>query len=68
MNANAFRSYKTNNLSIATTLMDAKVGNESKRLINRARWRGYGPATVLYTESVVCDDFLWERSLNCHVL
>ena len=33
--------------------MDDKTGEEHKRLVNRMRWRGFGPVSVAYSEENV---------------
>lgn len=33
---------------MATTVVNEETGEERKRLINKGRWKGYGPATVTF--------------------
>ena len=37
------RSYKANTASAETIVVDEETGQEKKRLINRMRWKGFGP-------------------------
>jgi hypothetical protein len=36
-----------------STVIDEETGEEKKRLINRGRWRGYGPASIVFVEQTV---------------
>ncbi len=47
------RSYKANTASVETIVVDEDTGEEKKRLINRMRWKGFGPIAVSYTEKNV---------------
>lgn len=38
---------------MVTTSVDEDTGRERKRLINKGRWKGYGPATVSFGDSSV---------------
>lgn len=40
-------------MSVPTTVVDEKTGEEKKRLINKARWKGYGPTSVSFVEKGV---------------
>ena len=40
-------------MSVPTTVVDEETGEEKKRLINKMRWKGYGPATIMYTDTEV---------------
>jgi hypothetical protein len=40
-------------MSVLTTVVDEKTGEEKKRLINKARWKGYGPTSVSFVEKGV---------------
>ncbi|KAF8626707.1 hypothetical protein AX15_004720 [Amanita polypyramis BW_CC] len=44
---------KTNSSSILSITVNEETGEEKKRLINRMRWRGFGPATVMFNDSYV---------------
>lgn len=33
---------------MAATVINEETGEERKRLINKGRWKGYGPATVTF--------------------
>ncbi|KAH8106055.1 RNA polymerase III transcription factor IIIC subunit-domain-containing protein [Cristinia sonorae] len=46
-------NFKANTASIVSTTLDESTGEEKKRLINRMRWKGYGPASVYYTDKDV---------------
>ena len=48
-------SYKANTASVETIVVDEETGEETKRLINRMRWKGLGPISVAYTEKNVSD-------------
>ena len=39
---------------MVTITLDEETGEEKKRLINRMRWKGYGPASIMFTDSAVC--------------
>ena len=47
------RSYKANTASVETIVVDDDTGEEKKRLINRMRWKGFGPISISYTEKNV---------------
>ncbi|KAL5487831.1 TFC1 [Sanghuangporus weigelae] len=46
-------NYKANPLSVVTSYIDSQTGEEKKRLINKSRWKGYGPATLSFSDKVV---------------
>ncbi|TDL29471.1 hypothetical protein BD410DRAFT_24170 [Rickenella mellea] len=46
-------NYKANNMSVLTTVVDPETGEERKRLINKSKWRGYGPSTISFAEQGV---------------
>ncbi|KAG7445824.1 uncharacterized protein BT62DRAFT_135878 [Guyanagaster necrorhizus] len=48
-------NFKANTASIVSTTVDEETGEEKKRLINRMRWKGYGPATISFTDTAVPD-------------
>lgn len=39
---------------MVTTVVDEETGEEKKRLINRMRWKGYGPISISFFDSTVC--------------
>lgn len=41
-------SFKPNSASMVATVINEETGEERKRLINKGRWKGYGPATVTF--------------------
>ena len=41
-------SFKPNPASMVATVVNEETGEERKRLINKGRWKGYGPATVTF--------------------
>ncbi|KAH9981862.1 RNA polymerase III transcription factor IIIC subunit-domain-containing protein [Russula compacta] len=43
-------NFKANPMSIVTTVVDESTGEEKKRLINKARWKGFGPTSVSFAE------------------
>ena len=54
-------------MSVPTTVVDEKTGEEKKRLINKARWKGYGPTSVSFAEKGVervLAGRIWHRSSN----
>jgi len=48
-------NYKANPASIVTTVVDEETGEEKKRLINRMRWKGFGPISITFSERGVPD-------------
>ena len=46
-------SYKANSASVVTTFIDPETGEEKKRLINRMRWKGFGPIAINFTDKGV---------------
>ncbi|RPD61992.1 hypothetical protein L226DRAFT_463601 [Lentinus tigrinus ALCF2SS1-7] len=48
-------NYKANTASVETIVVDDETGIEQKRLINRMRWKGFGPISVSYAEKNVPD-------------
>ena len=46
-------SFKPNPMSTPTTVVDEKTGEEKERLINKGRWKGYGPTSVSFVEKGV---------------
>ncbi|KAI6003794.1 RNA polymerase III transcription factor IIIC subunit-domain-containing protein [Pisolithus albus] len=46
-------NFKGNPASMVATLVDEDTGQERKRLINKGRWKGYGPATISFSDSNV---------------
>uniref|UniRef100_A0A0W0FC86 Rna polymerase iii transcription factor n=1 Tax=Moniliophthora roreri TaxID=221103 RepID=A0A0W0FC86_MONRR len=48
-------NYKSNPASMESAIIDEQTGEEKKRLINRMRWKGYGPATITFTDPTVPD-------------
>ncbi|KAG6911660.1 hypothetical protein DXG01_007910 [Tephrocybe rancida] len=48
-------NFKTNTASMVSTSVDETTGEEKKRLINRMRWKGYGPASIMFSDTVVPD-------------
>jgi len=48
------RSFKANPASMVTTTVDEETGEEKKRMINKMRWKGYGPASIIFTDTSVC--------------
>lgn len=35
---------------MVTTVLNEDTGEERKRLINKGRWKGYGPATITFDD------------------
>ncbi|KAI0829373.1 RNA polymerase III transcription factor IIIC subunit-domain-containing protein [Trametes gibbosa] len=48
-------NYKANTASVETIVVDEDTGEESKRLVNRMRWKGYGPISISYADKGVPD-------------
>lgn len=48
-------NFKSNTASMVSTTVDEGTGEEKKRLINRMRWKGYGPASIMFTDANVPD-------------
>ncbi|CCL99174.1 uncharacterized protein FIBRA_01189 [Fibroporia radiculosa] len=48
-------NFKANPASVVTTYVDEETGEEKKRLVNRMRWKGYGPVSITYAEKTVPD-------------
>ncbi|KAI0951979.1 hypothetical protein AcV7_007922 [Taiwanofungus camphoratus] len=46
-------NYKANPASVVTTVVDEETGEEKKRLINRMRWKGFGPISINFTDKGV---------------
>ena len=65
MYAHAVCSYKANTASVETIVVDDDTGEEKKRLINRMRWKGFGPVSISNTEKNVILTYVIEcmRSL-----
>jgi len=40
-------------MSTPTTVVDENTGEEKERLINKGRWKGYGPTSVSFAEKGV---------------
>ncbi|THH00418.1 hypothetical protein EW026_g2132 [Hermanssonia centrifuga] len=50
-----YLSYKANPASVVTTVVDEATGEEKKRLINRMRWKGFGPIAINFSDKGVPD-------------
>ncbi len=48
-----YLSYKANPASVVTTVVDEATGEEKKRLINRMRWKGFGPIAINFSDKGV---------------
>ncbi|TFK76103.1 hypothetical protein BDN72DRAFT_366699 [Pluteus cervinus] len=46
-------NFKANPASMVSTTVDEETGEERKRLVNRMRWKGYGPASIMFTDTNV---------------
>ncbi|EIW82231.1 hypothetical protein CONPUDRAFT_122910 [Coniophora puteana RWD-64-598 SS2] len=42
--------FKANPASVKTSVVDEVTGEERTRLVNRQRWKGYGPSTIAYSD------------------
>src|ERR1700761_3587327 len=45
-------SYKQNPASVESVTVDETTGKESKRLVNRHRWKGWAPISITYSEII----------------
>ncbi|KAI0053086.1 hypothetical protein FA95DRAFT_1579753 [Auriscalpium vulgare] len=43
-------NFKANPMSVPTTVVNEETGEETKRLINRMRWKGVGPTSIMFAE------------------
>src|SRR5258708_3341576 len=50
-------SFKANPMSTVTTVVDEKTGEEKERLINKGRWKGFGPTSITFSEKAVGRSF-----------
>ncbi|KAF5393822.1 hypothetical protein D9757_000196 [Collybiopsis confluens] len=48
-------NFKGNPASMISTVVNEETGEEKRRLINRMRWKGYGPATIAFSDTQVPD-------------
>ncbi|KAG6886058.1 hypothetical protein C0993_004048 [Termitomyces sp. T159_Od127] len=48
-------NFRPNSASMISTSIDEETGEEKKRYINRMRWKGYGPASIMFSDAVVPD-------------
>ncbi|KAK7061544.1 RNA polymerase III transcription factor IIIC subunit-domain-containing protein [Favolaschia claudopus] len=48
-------NFKANPASIVSTTINEETGEERKRLINKMRWKGYGPISVTFTDRQIPD-------------
>ncbi|KAJ7368086.1 RNA polymerase III transcription factor IIIC subunit-domain-containing protein [Mycena albidolilacea] len=48
-------NFKSNPASIVSTTVNEETGEEKKRLINKMRWKGYGPISITFTERQIPD-------------
>lgn len=46
-------SFRANTASMGSTTIDEETGEEKKRMINRMRWKGYGPASIMFSDEHV---------------
>ncbi len=42
-------------MSTVTTVVDEKTGEEKERLINKGRWKGFGPTSITFSEKAVSE-------------
>ena len=62
-------SFKANPMSTVTTVVDEKTGEEKERLINKGRWKGFGPTSITFSEKAVGQYFFphlspWDRTCS----
>ncbi|KIM91005.1 hypothetical protein PILCRDRAFT_159710 [Piloderma croceum F 1598] len=48
-------NFKANPSSMISTTIDEETGEEKRRLINKGRWKGYGPASIMFVEQTLPD-------------
>ncbi|KNZ74435.1 Transcription factor tau subunit sfc1 [Termitomyces sp. J132] len=48
-------NFRPNPASMVSTSVDNETGEEKKRYINRMRWKGYGPASIMFSDAIVPD-------------
>ncbi|KAJ7781467.1 RNA polymerase III transcription factor IIIC subunit-domain-containing protein [Mycena metata] len=48
-------NFKPNSASMVSTTVNEETGEEKKRLINKMRWKGYGPSSISFSERQVPD-------------
>ncbi|KAJ7095191.1 RNA polymerase III transcription factor IIIC subunit-domain-containing protein [Mycena belliarum] len=48
-------NFKPNPASMVSTTVNEETGEEKKRLINKMRWKGYGPLSISFSERQVPD-------------
>ncbi|KAJ7667797.1 RNA polymerase III transcription factor IIIC subunit-domain-containing protein [Mycena polygramma] len=48
-------NFKPNAASMVSTTVNEETGEEKKRLINKMRWKGYGPISIPFSERQVPD-------------
>ncbi|KAF4619754.1 hypothetical protein D9613_005603 [Agrocybe pediades] len=48
-------NFKANTASMVSSTVDEETGEERKRMINRMRWKGYGPASIMFADEQVPD-------------
>ncbi|KDR83332.1 hypothetical protein GALMADRAFT_1337721 [Galerina marginata CBS 339.88] len=48
-------NFRANTASMVSTTVDEETGEEKKRIINRMRWKGYGPASIMFSDVHVPD-------------
>lgn len=46
-------NFRANTASVVTSVVDDETGEERKRLINRMRWKGYGPAAIMFADAEI---------------
>jgi general transcription factor 3C polypeptide 5 (transcription factor C subunit 1) len=46
-------------MSTVTTVVDEKTGEEKERLINKGRWKGFGPTSITFSEKAVGQYFFF---------
>jgi len=48
-------------MSTVTTVVDEKTGEEKERLINKGRWKGFGPTSITFSEKGVGEKLSFPR-------
>ncbi|EKM80519.1 hypothetical protein AGABI1DRAFT_73813 [Agaricus bisporus var. burnettii JB137-S8] len=46
-------NFRANTASVVTSVIDEETGEEKKRMINRMRWKGYGPAAIMFNDAEI---------------
>jgi len=48
-------NFKANPSSMESTTIDEETGEERKRIINKGRWKGFGPVSIMFVDQTLPD-------------